>query len=110
MLEFDIKSDMPTVAEAAIRLKGILLQTKGHEKIIKIIHGYGSSGVGGAIKNSVHRILSEKRSQKYIRAFIPGEAIAALQGFDQDIIRFKHLIQTDSDFKKGNDGITYVIF
>jgi len=110
MQEFDIKSDMPTVAEAGVRLAMILRQCRGKEKIIKIIHGYGSTGVGGAIKTSVHRSLQAQKAAHAIRAFIPGEAIALLKGFDEDIARFKPLIQNDPDFRKGNDGITYVIF
>lgn len=110
MREYDIKSDLPVVSEAQRRLISILYQSKGKEKIIKIIHGYGSSGVGGSIKTMVHRTLQTQKNAHQIRAYIPGEAIALLKGFDEDIRRFKPLIQNDSDFHKGNDGITYVIF
>jgi hypothetical protein len=110
MNAYDIKSNLPTVAEATRDLNEILRRAKTSEKVIKIIHGYGSSGVGGAIKTAVHRILAGKRNDKTIRAYIPGEAIASMMGFDDDIVRFRHLIQSDSDYKKGNDGITYVIF
>lgn len=110
MREFDIKSDMPTVSEAGVRLSEILRLCQGREKVIKIIHGYGSTGVGGAIKTAVHRTLRARKAAHTIRAFIPGEAIALLKGFDEDIAKFKPLIQSDSDFRKGNDGITYVIF
>jgi len=110
MREFDIKSDLPTVAQAQVRLTGILQLCKGKDKVIKIIHGYGSSGVGGAIKTAVHAQLALRKNGHSIRAYIPGEAIFSMKGFDEDIVRFKHLIQEDSDFRKGNDGITYVIF
>lgn len=110
MREFDIKSDMPLVSEAQKRVMTLLRDCRGNEKVIKIIHGYGSSGVGGAIKATVHRILQTQKESHQIRAYIPGEAIALLKGFDEDIRRFKPLIQNDADFHKGNDGITYVIF
>jgi hypothetical protein len=110
MNAYDIKSDLPTVSEAGKRLAEILRMARGTEKVIKIIHGYGSSGVGGSIKQAVHKTLSQQKNARAIRAFIPGEAIGTLKGFDADITRFRHLIETDADFRKCNDGITYVIF
>ena len=110
MLEFDIKSDLPTVDEAKHRLISILSECRKTEKVIKIIHGYGSSGVGGTIKKAVHLLLMMQRNAHMIKSFIPGEAIAIMRGYDEDIRRYKHWIEKDSDFHKGNDGITYVIF
>ncbi len=107
---FNIKADMPDRVEASRRLMEILRTSKGKEKVIKIIHGYGSSGVGGIIKQTVHKLLRSELNSKKIRAYIPGEAIYSLMGFDDVIHRFDHLIKHDSDYKKGNDGITYIIF
>ncbi|HOW38380.1 MAG TPA: hypothetical protein P5154_02885 [Candidatus Izemoplasmatales bacterium] len=109
MREFDIKSDMPTVAVAQLRLSTILGLCKGKEKIIKIIHGYGSHGSGGAIRTAIRTTLSEKRRLRQIKAFIPGEATVDLMGFDADIRQYKKWLENDEDFRRGNDGITYVI-
>ena len=110
MRTFDIKSDHPTVAMAEVRLRGILQGARGKEKAVKIIHGYGSTGVGGAIREAVRDILARRKAEGSIRAYIPGEATALLMGFDEDIARYKSLLSQDSDFRRGNDGITYVIF
>lgn len=110
MREFDIKSDMPTVAAAQTRLLTILGLCKGKEKIIKIIHGYGSGGTGGAIRTAVRAILQQKRQSRQIKAYIPGEATYDLKGFDEEIRQHKRLLEKDADFHRGNDGITYVIF
>lgn len=109
MKTFDIKSDMPTTEEAKIRLTNILRSCQGKDKVIKIIHGYGSKGVGGSIKKMVHESLKTKIRQKEIKAFIPGEAFSTPMGFDEVIQTFKHLIRSDSDYGKMNDGMTYVI-
>ncbi|MFA7144696.1 MAG: Smr/MutS family protein [Candidatus Izemoplasmatales bacterium] len=109
MHEFDIKSDLPTVEEARQRLLSILSLCRGKEKVIKIIHGYGSNGIGGAIKKAVHLMLKMQKNSRMIKAYIPGEAIVVMKGYDDTIRRFKHLIEKDADFHKGNDGITYVI-
>ena len=106
---FDIKSDMPDRLEAGRRLAEIIKESKGRYKVIKIIHGYGSSGVGGTIKQTVHKSLRKRLNSKEITCYIPGESLSKLMGFDDMINTYKHLIKNDSDFKKGNDGITYII-
>lgn len=110
ILTYDIKSDMPDRIEAGNRLAEILCFSKGKEKAIKIIHGYGSSGIGGVIKEVVQRSLRQKLKNGEIRAYIPGESFNRLMGFDETIRTYSHLIKHDSDYKKGNDGITYIIF
>ncbi len=109
MKEFDLKSDMPSAAIAELRLKNYLKMMKPTEKIIKIIHGYGSHGVGGKIRTTVREILEDMQEKNQIKSFIPGEATSSLMGFDEEIRTYKHLLQGDADFHKGNDGITYVI-
>lgn len=110
MKTFDIKSDMPTSQEAGIRLANILRTSKGKDKVIKIIHGYGSTGVGGSIKKTVHSSLMNKVRNGEIKAYIPGEAFSQPMGFDESIRTFKHLLKLDSDYNKMNDGITFIIF
>ena len=107
---YDIKSDMPDRIEAGNRLAEILRFSKGKEKVIKIVHGYGSSGVGGVIKEVVHRSLQKKINEGQIKAYIPGESLSKMMGFDEIIRTYNHLIKHESDYKKGNDGITYIIF
>lgn len=109
MLTFDIKSSLPTVEEAKQDLLNILTRSR-KEKVIKIIHGYGSKGEGGAIKQMTHRILNQERQKRMIHGYIPGEATATLMGYDELIATYRHLLKNDTDFYRGNDGITYVIF
>ncbi len=109
MKEFDLKSDMPTTFVAVMRLKNYIKLSRPTEKVIKVIHGYGSSGVGGKIRIAVRQTLDEMLSMRQIKAFIPGEAISTPMGFDEDIRTYRPLIGSDPDFRKGNDGITYII-
>ncbi len=109
MKTFDIKSDMPTSNEAGIRLANIIRTCNGKDKVIKIIHGYGSSGVGGSIKKAVHASLRNRVRSGEIKAYIPGEAFSQPMGFDEMIQTYLVLLKSDSDYKKMNDGITFVI-
>ena len=105
--EFDIHHSMPRVEDAIYNLEMFLKISKS-EKVIKIIHGYGSCGKGGKIKQACLETLEDKLLHHQIKAYIPGEAISTPMGYDDAIRKYKPLIQNDSDFHKGNDGITYV--
>ncbi len=109
MKVFDLKSDLPRADVAVLRLKNYVKMMKPTEKIIKVIHGYGSHGVGGKIRDAVRDTLEEMRSARQIKGYIPGEATTTLMGYDEEITRYKALLAGDSDFRKGNDGITYII-
>jgi len=91
MKEFDIKSTMPSVEEAIHDLDNIIKLTKQNEKVI-------------------NDLLKQKMVKNEIKAYIPGEATWKMMGFDQVIQTYKHLIESDEDYKKGNDGITYIIY
>ncbi len=107
MITIDVKSSMPTVEVAkTLLLNGIKMHRS--EKVIKIIHGYGSSGVGGKIKHMVHEVLESLKETNQIRDFIPGEALVSFMGYADTIQKYKPLIMSDSDYRRGNDGITYV--
>lgn len=107
MKSYNIKQDLPTKALALERLNIILKYEK--DAIIKIIHGYGSHGVGGDIKVMIRQILQEKMNRNEIKAFIPGEAFGHLLGYDYLIKTYQKLLQKDVDYKKANEGITYII-
>ncbi len=110
MNEYSVKHGMPSVSEALHRLNTIITASRSREKIIKLVHGYGSTGVGGSIKEAIRSHLQELKSKSLIQSFIPGEAFGQMMGFDSEIKTFKSLLEKDQDYKKSNPGITYIIF
>jgi hypothetical protein len=104
---YNIKGDMPTVQLAKDRLNMILKYEK--EKCIKVIHGYGSTGQGGLIKEMVHQWANQKMNLGIIKAYIPGEAFGHLLGFDDVIKTYMHLLKTDPEGLRPNEGVTYII-
>ena len=108
--EFDIHHGLPSVEVALQSLEMFIKLSKNNSSVIKIIHGYGSTGKGGLIKIACRAEIEKKYRQGIVKAYIPGEAISTPMGFDETIRLYQKLIQTDSDYRKGNDGITYVFF
>jgi hypothetical protein len=107
MKTYNIKENMPSVELALNRVNVIIKYEK--DKAIKLIHGYGSHGVGGKIKEALHQYLDQLVNQQKIKAYIPGEAFGYLLGYDQLIKTYQQILKTDSDYKKSNEGITYIM-
>ncbi|MFA5006306.1 MAG: Smr/MutS family protein [Candidatus Izemoplasmatales bacterium] len=108
MKTFNLKEGMPSTAVAVLRLRNAIRYAKP-EKIVKIIHGYGSHGVGGAIRDAARKELDAMLAEGKIVAYVPGEAVSVPMGFDDEIRRYRILLSGDPDFRQGNDGVTYVM-
>jgi len=108
--EFDVHADNPTVAISVLRLENYLKMARSKYRIIKIIHGYGSTGKGGAIRSAIRQKLDDYLHLGMIKAYIPGEALTSLMGYADLIFQYKNELKGDSDYHRGNDGITFVIF
>jgi hypothetical protein len=104
----NIKEDLPTAETAIDRLRAEICHAvkQGH-KALKVIHGYGSSGRGGVIKQEVHRYL---RSHEDVNYWFPGEEFSAAYEETLEIIKQYPFLESDEDFRRGNRGISILIF
>jgi len=106
----NLEAGMPTVDIARKRLiNGLLTARMTGAKSAKIIHGYGSSGKGGAIKRDTHSFLSKKLTEGTIKGYIKGEDFSPFSENSRRITGFLPELKQDSDYDRGNDGITIVL-
>ena len=101
---------MPTVHEALQRLDrelGLARQQK--LKLLKIIHGYGSKGVGGDIKISVQARLQELTRDAQIRGCIYGENWSRSDELTWKLLRSDPTLKDDQDLSRPNPGITIIL-
>lgn len=102
----NIEKGLPRV-EAAMRLLAdeIGAAKRTGIKVIKVIHGYGSTGKGGALKKGLREMLFD---MKDILA-INGEVFSI---FDENtrklLFRFPQM-RKDRDLDKSNPGITIIM-
>lgn len=109
-ITINLEQGMPTVEQARIKLDQALRTAKARRtEALKIIHGYGSSGKGGAIKRDVHTYLAGKQRAGYIRGFVPGERFSPFDPSARAILSACPALARDRDYSKGNDGITIVL-
>jgi hypothetical protein len=72
--EVNLELGKPTADEAIRRLTFELHHSKATGvKVLKIIHGYGSSGVGGKIRIEARRYLEGLKRRGQIKDYLTGE-------------------------------------
>ena len=76
---------------------------------LKLIHGYGSSGVGGKIRVAVRQELAARRAKGEIADFIAGEEFSIFhEGTRRALVKCEVLRQ-DRDLDRYNNGVTFVV-
>jgi hypothetical protein len=105
----NLKSDMPSVYEALQRLEreiGLARQQK--RSLLKIVHGYGSTGAGGDIRIAVQRRLHELVEAGQIRGCIFGENWSKTDDATWRLLQAQSDLKSDPDLGRRNQGITVV--
>lgn len=105
----NLEEGMPAVEEGMERLERALLSA-GHEgvQLLRIIHGYGSTGSGGKLKKACRALLKQKAALKQIRAFLPGENYSNSTNAGKALIRRHPSLNNTEYMDRGNAGITFV--
>jgi hypothetical protein len=105
--EINLENGMPTCDEALCELKSSLNSAKQSKyKCLLVIHGYGSSGKGGAIRLKARQWLNAQLKNGKVKTVINGE--------DFNIFNFKALElknkykDLEQLLKVTNHGVTVV--
>jgi hypothetical protein len=106
----NLKSDMPLVREALQRMDRELALAR-HEKasLLKLVHGYGSTGAGGDIRIAVQKRLLEMVQAGQIRGCIFGENWSKSDEAAWKVLQSRPELKSDSDLGRRNRGITIVL-
>ncbi len=106
----NLERDYPTVDQAKSRiLSAVPAARRRGVKCIKIIHGYGSSGAGGAIRQALPAFLAERKAQGFIRDYAVGGDFCAQRDAGVRLARLYPELKQDSDYRNGNEGITIIV-
>jgi hypothetical protein len=98
------------VQEALQRLeREIALSRQGKVGLLKIVHGYGSTGAGGDIRIAVQRRLHDLAEAGQIRGCIFGEHWSKADEATWRILQAESALKSDPDLGRRNQGITIVM-
>jgi hypothetical protein len=108
----DLEAGMPTVEEALERLDDILRQAgDAGIRLVKVIHGYGSSGRGGHIREAFRQALQYHRWANRVQEYFPGESLGRQDGpaAFQALPRRTRQAISGLAGRSGNPGITLLL-
>jgi hypothetical protein len=106
----NLKYDFPTVQEALSRLDHeIAIARQQGIAVLKIVHGYGSTGAGGDIRTAVQARLHHMVESGQIRACVFGENWAKSDEATWSLLQERAELKHDSDLGRANLGITVVV-
>lgn len=101
---------MPSVQEALQRLEQEIAMARQQKlSLLKVVHGYGSSGVGGDIRIAVQRRLHDLAEGGQIRDCIFGEKWSKSDEATWRLLRAHSELKSDADLGRRNLGITIVL-
>jgi hypothetical protein len=106
----NLEEGMPTVEQARLRMEHELhLARRSGFQAVKLIHGYGSSGVGGALRTELQKTLRRASRAGAIRTFIPGEDWRISDETTWELLKRFPEWKQDSDLGRNNLGISIVV-
>lgn len=104
----NLEKGMPTVEQAIERLgQEISFAAREGCRVLILIHGWGSSCQGGAIKQEVRRRLAFMLDTRQINDFLPGEECDMRFGHGRHLARRFPFLKRY--MQKANPGISIVI-
>lgn len=106
----NLEEGMPTVEQARSRMEhGLHEARRAGCKAVKLIHGYGSSGAGGALRIELQKTLRQAAENGRIHAFIAGEDWRVSDEITWELLKRFPEWKQDSDLGRNNRGISIVI-
>ena len=109
VMEVNIKADMPPLVDARQRLIARIGEAqRSGTSVLKIIHGFGSSGVGGKLRIALRKTLERLAAEGRLRRVIYGENWDIFDRATQDLLGEYAELSGDEDLGQHNAGITIV--
>ena len=106
----NLELDHPTVTQGLLRFDHALAAARQEGiAILKVIHGYGSSGVGGQLRFELWQVLDRCKRNGQILDFIPGEEFRVSNEGTWALLRNFPEMKRDRDLGRQNKGVTLVV-
>ena len=104
-----MKAGMPRAEEARRRLAAELQRgASGGVAVLKLVHGYGSTGKGGRIRGTLRTELAVLRTAGRIGVVVAGEAFSVFDADTRALLDRYPALRNDPDLERGNAGVTFV--
>jgi hypothetical protein len=103
----NIEADLPTLEEARrVIIEHIRKAKREGVRLLKVIHGYGSSGKGGTLCHGLRRSFALRKKEGVIREFVPGEDFSVFDERTLNLLETIPALRGDPDLGAANPGVT----
>jgi hypothetical protein len=104
---FNVESSFPTLDEARrLVIDEIKSAKRKGFRVLKIIHGYGSSGKGGAHCTGLRKSFGLRKKEGVIKDFLAGEEFSIFNNATLNLLEAVPELRGDSDLDATNEGVT----
>ncbi|MEY4384775.1 MAG: hypothetical protein RLY20_58 [Verrucomicrobiota bacterium] len=105
----NIEADFPSLDEARRRVAEEIRRAKREGvRVLKVIHGYGSSGKGGTLNHGLRKSFALRKQEQVIKDFVPGESFEIFNATTLALLEAFPALRGDPDLGQANLGITMV--
>jgi len=109
MLAVNLETGRPTVDEARRRLLAEMdAARRAGVRVLKVIHGWGSSGAGGKLGPAIRKSLRLRVKEGQATLVVPGERFSSDTHEGRELAGRHPQVRGDRDFNRANPGITIV--
>ena len=109
MITINLESGLPSLEEARrYLLQQLNLARERGQRLVKVIHGYGSSGSGGVLCIGIRKSLRLRVKEGVALRVIPGERFSSDANETRELLVRYPSLKRDLDLNRANPGITIV--
>src|SRR5512137_1104143 len=104
---FNVEAGLPTLDEARrLVIEEIKLAKRVGARVLKVIHGYGSSGKGGALCVGLRKSFGLRKKEGVIKDFVAGEDFTVFNDTVLALLEAVPELRGDPDLGAIYEGIT----
>ena len=109
MRAINLEAGLPDLDTARRRLLAeIETARRQGERLLKVIHGWGSSGAGGTLCVGIRKSLRLRMKEGKALAVIAGERFSGDTNEGRELAQRHPSVRGDRDFNRMNPGVTIV--
>ena len=105
----NIETGLPSALDALRRLENEIMRTRqAGVRVVRVIHGWGSTGIGGKLRDACRAFLTREIKAKRIKTMLPGDDYSTATVATRELIaRYPDLRKSERS-DTNNPGITFV--
>lgn len=104
---FNVEATLPTVDQARrLVIAEIKSAKRDGIRVLKVIHGYGSTGKGGALCFALRKSFNLRQKEGAIQRFIAGGDFSIFDEVTMSLLEAVPELRGDPDLNATNEGVT----